>query len=768
VHIDECTTNRGPARAMLATFKRRERGGEDAVASGTARSKCDDLLDMDGLDVIAPPGHAHAEMQKMVELQSQASQPLHGLEQKLIGLDASNRQEGSPCARAMENSPVSMVSGGRSPLRSPVGRSPLRSPAARSPLRSPVERRGLVQVRSPMRSPVASPIASPRVRSPIRKRNFGRTSSVAAADEAMEKIRAMRSGLIERMSSSNDVLNSAQKMIDECGDAIAKWFGALSGPALEAAIKQAFLKFDADGSAEIDLHEFSQAMHTLGLRLNTEQYKVLFKECDIDGGGSIDLEEFSHMVKKFLKKPCSWDCKPCELTGGSNQAHRLYGIRWSDDQSLVQKAACTMQAFVLATLARQMFLRVTQDVESLYALTNFDGSDIDFGTFMRTQSHVTYSTSSPVPMLPKNSSDPLDWESMDAAAREAYRIAEAEKAQVAAAHAAGAEEDCPKASATAGGSATQGHDPSRRRVAFGTESSAGSDGQRVREPSSTVAVAEAAARARAAAKAAEAAARAAAEAAQADAQNQQQQWVGAEQAISRSSAWVSSTNPVEDSAAGGDVAGASLKHRLTTVSAIGLDLETPKPNKLSRMYTTRPSKYAQNKRLTTAINNFNVQKSFLGSPPNAPPIKSGVFPRPGHGQDGLTNPSKEPKPKLKPLRLDCLQDINSKWQQPNAAWTARLPSLDTLDTFARATANPVSEGREGGIGAAAGVRSLPRSLVSSGALTDRTGEGRRNNAFFTRAHSDEVSISLCEAHHSSRARACTFVFPVFRIAPQYL
>ena len=54
------------------------------------------------------------------------------------------------------------------------------------------------------------------------------------------------------------------------------------------------------------------------------------------------------------------------------------------------KNTCTMQAFVVATLARQMFLLVTQDVESFYVLANSDGSDIDFGTFKRTQSNVTY------------------------------------------------------------------------------------------------------------------------------------------------------------------------------------------------------------------------------------------------------------------------------------------------------------------------------------------------------------------------------------------
>ncbi len=53
--------------------------------------------------------------------------------------------------------------------------------------------------------------------------------------------------------------------------------------------KQAFQKFDTDGSGFLDIDEFSEAMHTLGQRLNKSEYCLIFHEQDKDGSGTIDL-----------------------------------------------------------------------------------------------------------------------------------------------------------------------------------------------------------------------------------------------------------------------------------------------------------------------------------------------------------------------------------------------------------------------------------------------------------------------------------------------
>jgi hypothetical protein len=97
----------------------------------------------------------------------------------------------------------------------------------------------------------------------------------------MEMVARMRDGLLRTMKSTKHVLASAQDVCDACGEAIALWFGNLSGPALEAAINEAFSRFDADSSGQIDRDEFEKAMRSLGLRLEAEEYDVLFKKVNL-------------------------------------------------------------------------------------------------------------------------------------------------------------------------------------------------------------------------------------------------------------------------------------------------------------------------------------------------------------------------------------------------------------------------------------------------------------------------------------------------------
>ena len=72
------------------------------------------------------------------------------------------------------------------------------------------------------------------------------------ADKAMAKIAELKAGLLLRRASSRNVLRASEALVNECGEAIARWFGSLSGPALDAAIFDAFKKFDLDDSGSID------------------------------------------------------------------------------------------------------------------------------------------------------------------------------------------------------------------------------------------------------------------------------------------------------------------------------------------------------------------------------------------------------------------------------------------------------------------------------------------------------------------------------------
>jgi len=46
--------------------------------------------------------------------------------------------------------------------------------------------------------------------------------------------------------------NKNCSILDEAGAAIAAWFSGLSGKALETAIREAFERFDADGTGLLD------------------------------------------------------------------------------------------------------------------------------------------------------------------------------------------------------------------------------------------------------------------------------------------------------------------------------------------------------------------------------------------------------------------------------------------------------------------------------------------------------------------------------------
>lgn len=60
--------------------------------------------------------------------------------------------------------------------------------------------------------------------------------------------------------------------------------------------KAAFVVFDSDGSGELDLEEFREALSSLSIDLTDLQFEQLVNEIDQDGSGEIDQDEFAAAV----------------------------------------------------------------------------------------------------------------------------------------------------------------------------------------------------------------------------------------------------------------------------------------------------------------------------------------------------------------------------------------------------------------------------------------------------------------------------------------
>ena len=67
----------------------------------------------------------------------------------------------------------------------------------------------------------------------------------------------------------------------------------------EAEIVEAFNKFDADGSGDIDAGELRLALEAAGLKVSGEQCEYMLRKYDDDRGASLDLEEFSQLVSRL-------------------------------------------------------------------------------------------------------------------------------------------------------------------------------------------------------------------------------------------------------------------------------------------------------------------------------------------------------------------------------------------------------------------------------------------------------------------------------------
>ena len=60
-----------------------------------------------------------------------------------------------------------------------------------------------------------------------------------------------------------------------------------------------FLKWDRDGSGEIDAKEFRVAVASLGLSLSPSDSELLFNMFDTDGGGTINYDELHSQLAEL-------------------------------------------------------------------------------------------------------------------------------------------------------------------------------------------------------------------------------------------------------------------------------------------------------------------------------------------------------------------------------------------------------------------------------------------------------------------------------------
>jgi calmodulin len=62
-----------------------------------------------------------------------------------------------------------------------------------------------------------------------------------------------------------------------------------------------FEMFDDDGSGEITLTEFSEALVKMNSGLTIDEITAIVRDFDEDGDGTISLEEFERVVEKAIR-----------------------------------------------------------------------------------------------------------------------------------------------------------------------------------------------------------------------------------------------------------------------------------------------------------------------------------------------------------------------------------------------------------------------------------------------------------------------------------
>ena len=70
----------------------------------------------------------------------------------------------------------------------------------------------------------------------------------------------------------------------------------------EKKMKEAFSKFDVDGSGTIDKFELHELMKRMGITLSSSELDIMMREADRDGNGEIDFNEFKVMMNNASNK----------------------------------------------------------------------------------------------------------------------------------------------------------------------------------------------------------------------------------------------------------------------------------------------------------------------------------------------------------------------------------------------------------------------------------------------------------------------------------
>ena len=66
-------------------------------------------------------------------------------------------------------------------------------------------------------------------------------------------------------------------------------------------VKDAFAELDHDNSGELDVHEFSQLLPKLGLKMKMEDVRLVFDLIDADSNQLISLDELDRGLRKYKK-----------------------------------------------------------------------------------------------------------------------------------------------------------------------------------------------------------------------------------------------------------------------------------------------------------------------------------------------------------------------------------------------------------------------------------------------------------------------------------
>lgn len=107
-----------------------------------------------------------------------------------------------------------------------------------------------------------------------------------------------------------------EAMIKNTADGASDWNlvrQSVGGEAAEdvsasiSSLKDAFRKFDGDGSGTIDASELKLAMEHMGLRLSEAELAEMMASADKDGNGEIDIEEFQGMMLATVDGAAVWD-----------------------------------------------------------------------------------------------------------------------------------------------------------------------------------------------------------------------------------------------------------------------------------------------------------------------------------------------------------------------------------------------------------------------------------------------------------------------------